>query len=62
MSMEDTGGHYWDSDDGGVTATVRKNFQSAASEITSGDAGGRAAGVLIGMVAAAIVTKRGGIE
>lgn len=58
--MEDTGGHYWDCDDGGFMSVIRSNFSSAVSEITSGGAGGRAAGVAVGMGAVALLRFRYG--
>lgn len=60
MALEDTGGHYWDCDDGGIMSIIRKNFSSATSEITSGDAGGSAAGVAVGMGAVALLKHRYG--
>lgn len=55
--MKDTGGHYYDTDTGGITGAVRRNFSSAKAEITSGSAGSAAIGTAIGFVAAGLVKR-----
>lgn len=58
MSLPDSGGHYYDSDEGGIIGVARRNVGNAVAEITSGDAGGRAVGVAIGFVASTVVADR----
>lgn len=57
-SLPDSGGHYYDSDTGGLTGTLRRNFGNAKAEITSGSAGATAVGTAIGFIVAAMFGKR----
>ena len=56
-NLEDSGGHYYDADRGGVIGTARRNWRGAIAEVTSGDAGGAAVGVAVGFVAAGLVNR-----
>lgn len=57
MSLETSGGHYYDADTGGVVGIVRRNVEKARAELTSGGVGATAAGVTVGMVAAGYVRR-----
>lgn len=57
MSLETSGGHYYDADEGGPIGALRRNVDSALAEVTSGRAGATAVGVTVGMVAAGYVKR-----
>lgn len=51
QSLPDSGGAYYDLDSGGVMGTLRRNFGEARAALTSGEAGGRAVAVAVGVAA-----------
>lgn len=55
QSLQDSGGHYYDGDTGGITGIARRNVAAARSEITSGSAGAAAIGTAVGFIAAGAV-------